>query len=121
MDKKVIFKYGRIILPSVIFLVCVYALPVHYQVMLLMIPFLPIIIFCDACFYTMPCAIVLLLLWLIVSFVLLFISRGRKIIKKTKFVPMALIAVIVLGLVSTKISSLLIDANLPVIGIGAIE
>ena len=121
MDRKKSIKYALIICPSILFLICVYTLPIHESVMLLLIPFIPFLVFCDACFYTMPCAILILALWCLAAFFMLFSVRGRKIVKRMKYVPLVLIAVVILGYISTEITNFLADAHLPIIGLGVID
>jgi len=112
MTKKIIM-FGI----PLLFLILAYALPIHSAIMVLLVPFLPFMFILDICFFLAPIAIVLLILWGIVSFFILFRKDKDIVFKKTKVIPIALLTIIVLGCISVEVTGFLHDSDLPNIGL----
>ena len=117
MDRSKIIRRIIIVAPSLILLIAAYVLPVHDAIMLLLIPFMPLVLIFDACFYLMPVAIGILAVWLLVLLGFAVFKKAEDYSTKTKIVPITMLVILLMGYVSINITSFLLDANLPEIGI----
>ncbi len=117
VKRKQFYKTVSIVLPPLLFIIVVYSLPIHTSIMLLMVPFIPIVLILDACFYTAPFILFLFVCWLLFAFAVAFFPKKRHLISKTRLLPVIFISVLLLGYASTKVTTFLIDADLPRIGL----
>lgn len=117
IKRKQFYKTVLMVIPPLLFIFVAYLLPIHSSVMLLMVPFIPIMLVFDACFYTAPFILFLFVCWLLFVFVVAFFPKKRYLISKTKILPAIFISVLLLGYASTKVTTFLVDADLPKIGL----